>query len=394
MQSREDISPPLRPQWGVFFLLGLVTSLIAFLPVGLLFNQLWTVLVFGLFGAVMSAINFGRFRMPVPYRPLIGEYILYGMEMLFGLSITGMLWILIYLILYAIIAGIHWIWLLLVPRQDWDVTSPTFWIAFFLGLLLHIISYYGFNNDSAKNLFPTVSGLKSDFYPIYTRSRKSNLFSFSAVLFFTVAPIALVVLLNWNPIILYVYLLVFMLILGATAIPASTELTAGVQATIAAVGALYKTAGFSLEEKPRTMDPKIDPLLIKLDFYAQKNRVDYFIQVIPKLEEGKSFDYNAIYALKQAGWSLSEKRGLKNEAARHQVVLVDTQPDEILQKMTQDLVIDLIQIDSQTLGKFIHMDDADPNKKRTASQLLHVPVTRKKKAGPSKTGKEEGSYAS
>ena len=249
-----------------------------------------------------------RFKPPVPYKPFFGEYLLYGAEnMLYPASI-GLMWLAGYFILYWLFYFVRWLLLFPFPAIDWNIQVTGFWITFILAGLLHLLFLWAdVFPDPLTNgkLFPSVAGLRSEYYPVYTRQQRTFIAVIVILAVIIIVPTVLFLIFDWNLAILYIWLALFVWLVSALAITPTVSVPQTAQETIAAVGELLKAAGYrNLESAPRTQDPTIDPLLMAVDYFANKSRKFYAIHVIPKIAEGQQVDYNDLFALKQAAWTL------------------------------------------------------------------------------------------
>jgi hypothetical protein len=374
--TEKQNSSPTRVNLWVFFLIGLLISLFGFLAEGLLFHRLWATGIFTLLGAICYAAKMRQFKPPVPFKPFLGEYLVYSAEnMLYPASI-GLMWIIAYFLLYWLFYGLRWVLLFPFPLMRWDMASTDFWITFVLAILLYLLFFWADvvpDPPTSSKLFPGVAGLRSEYYPVYTRQQRTFIVIIGILAVILVVPIVLFIIYGWNPAILYVWLAIYVWLVSALAITPAVSVPQTAQETVAAVGELLKASGYRhLESTPRTQDPKIDPLLLVADYFANKSRKYYVFHVIPKIADGQQVNYNDLFALKQAAWTLGEYHQIRPEDLRRQVILVDTPPDETVLQLSEDLNIDLVRLDSEKMAHVLALDVDDPARKRAASNILRA----------------------
>lgn len=385
-ETEKSVTRATRPPLWVFFIIGLVISLLSFLPQGLLFNRVWSAGVLALLGAVSYAVYMRNFKPAVPYSPSFGEFALYAAENMLYPAYTGLLWLLAYFILYWLFYGVRWLLLFVFSDLIWNISATDFWITFIAVVGLYLIFFMADvmpDPVTNQNLFPDVAGLRSVYYPVYTRRKRTFIAVVGIMLVILVVPVILFILFEWNLAILYVGCSFYVAAIGTLAISPVVSTPKTAQEAIEAVGSLFELAGFSLESNPRTQDPQIDPLLVGVDYFGKKARKQYVIDVIPKPVEGENIDYNDIFALKQAAFTLGEFYKIPSEALHRQVVLVDNSPDDTLTQLSIDLGIDIIQLDTDKMSRVLALDEDDPARSRAAAQLLRAPRRRKKPNTPS-----------
>ena len=132
---------------------------------------------FALIGALYFAAKMRRFKPPVPYKPFFGEYLLYGAENMLYPASVGLMWLAGYFILYWLFYIVRWLLLFPFPAIDWNIQATGFWITFILAGLLHLIFLWAdvFPDPPTNGkLFPSVAGLRSEYYPVYTRQQKPS----------------------------------------------------------------------------------------------------------------------------------------------------------------------------------------------------------------------------
>ena len=386
--TEKQSSSSTRPNLWVFVIIGLVTSLLSFIPEGLIFKRLWSTGVFGLLGAVSYAYKMRRFSPPVPYKPFFGEYVLYAVENMVYPASLGAIWLLVYFLLYWLFFGLRWLLLFAFPSIVWNIAATDFWltfVSFVLFYLLFVLSDLIPDSVTNQNLFPNVAGLRSEYFPVYTSRKKTFVTIVGILIVILVVPCLLFFIYGWNLTILYVGLAIYIWIISILAITPAVTTPKTEQETVDAVGNLFELAGIRLENNPRTQDPQIDPLLVGVDYFGKKSRKHYVIDVIPKPVEGEKVDYNDMFALKQAAWTLGEYYKIPTEDIRRQVVLVDTAPDETMLQLSQELNIDIIQLNSETMTRVLVSEQEDTAKTKAATQLLRTPRRRIKQVLPAPT---------
>jgi hypothetical protein len=382
MTESEKSSPGIaRPSLWVFALIGLIINLLSFLPEGLLFNRLWSTGVLGLIGAACFALRMRKFAPPVPYRPTFPEYLLYTAENMLLPAVFGFFWILAYFVLYWLFYLIRWLLLFALPELAWNISATDFWVTFVAATLFYLMMVLGEvipDPNTNEKLFPSVAGMRSAYFPVYTRRKRTFITIIIIMLVILLVPVFLFLWYGWNPAILYIGLSLYVMVIATLAITPVVSLPKTAQETIEAVGSLFAIAGFEVVSNPRTQDPQIDPLLVGADYYAKKSRKHYVIDVIPKLADGEQVDYNDLFALKQASWTLGEYYKIPPEALHRQVVLVDNAPDDTLADLSVDLGIEIIQLTTEKMTGVLNLDANDSERSKTAAQLLRAPRRRLK----------------
>ena len=116
----------------------------------------------------------------------------------------------------------------------------------------------------------------------------------------------------------------------------------------------------------------MDPLLLAVDYFANKSRKFYAIDVVPKIADGGQVNSNDLFSLKQAAWTLGEYRQIQSQDMRRQVILVDTPPDEMVTQLAEELNIDVIHLDSEKMAQVLALEPDDPVRKRAATSLLRL----------------------
>ncbi len=252
--SEKQASAPPQVNLWVFFLIGLITCLFGFLAEGLIFHRLWATGVLTLIGALYFAAKMRRFKPPVPYKPFFGEYLLYGAENMLYPASVGLMWLAGYFILYWLFYIVRWLLLFPFPAIDWNIQVTGFWITFILAGLLHLIFLWAdvFPDPPTNGkLFPSVAGLRSEYYPVYTRQQKTFIAVIAILAVIIIVPTVLFLIFGWNFAILYIWLALFVWLVSALAITPTITVPQTAQETIAAVGELLKAAGYRNLKSPR-----------------------------------------------------------------------------------------------------------------------------------------------
>ena len=355
----------------ILFLTNFVFITIGFLPVALLLDRIWVSYSLGLVGAFFFVLSIRGFRPKVPYSPSFTEYMMLGFEMIFFPAATGLFWMLAYFILYGLIWGINYLLGFFDLHLVWNIGSTAFWITFPIATLTYITIEYFDAETSINKLCPETAGLRSAYYPLYTQNQTGFIIGVITFLLLLIVPtVVVVVYTSWNPVYLYIYLEIILFIGGTASIATDTSETQTTQDQVSAVAKLYKTAGFEVEERPRTQDPKVDPLLKDLDLAASKSNDNYFVQVISSSESEEEIDYNSLLTLTESSFTLSEQRDINLDTIKKQIVLIDKPASDRLKQVSSNLGIDVVELNSDILNETINYDPTDIKSQQSAKRLL------------------------
>jgi len=342
-------------------LVGLVPSLLLLNSPGLL--MVFTVSV-SLVGSVIFYITTGS-KSKATYKPTILEYSLAGLGAIFASALLGFLWLVLYGIAYLIVMiAIRLI-------SSWQITPDSAAIIFstIVAAVIALPFFIATATSMANQLYPETAGVKSAFHPFLTQERRRLLgcSSFAAI-FLTLAMVLYPVLRGSFDSWFYFGLEVYLLVVTAplyTAEVVADRLRDDAN-IVEMIADLLQIAGYSVELNPRTLDEKVDPLLINLDLAAIKGNHHLFAQVKTGGQKDTQANWKNIFELLQATWALSEYHGIEPEKADPQLILVDVDRDKVLIKAGKKQGVKLLFIASEDIHRVHEFKNEDMEDKLEA----------------------------
>jgi hypothetical protein len=293
-----------------------IASPLGFAPVALATGHPELIIGILVLSVMFSAFKIRSFKMSATVTPSGLEFMLGGIGAIFPAIAVGIAWLISYWLLFGIITLVEFVanWLgfgLLI-----DASFFAFWLSFiFLCLVCYVYITQG-TDKLTQQLYPQTAGLKSAFYEMVISERKRKLLKRICVLS-VVGGVVLAFALNlgvlttwWFDLCLLLFLSGISLSLSEKRVLSSTIAIS--ENEIAAIGKLLEASGYQVLSAPRTGRSEIDPLLVRLDLFAQKNEDGFAINVFTSSSE-PTYSLDSVLALEGAALGLERFQRYERE---------------------------------------------------------------------------------
>jgi hypothetical protein len=287
---------------GTVVLFTSISSVIAFIPTGVLLRRMGWLPYLGICSAIVGALTVREFRLTTTRMPNIYEGLLALVAAIFPPAIASSLCIILYWITNALSYAVFTVFRTVGWRFALAPARAAFYITLIAAPLFGTMMVNVAASAIFRQLFPATAGLKSPFYSLIA-TRRPTLVVF--VIVTAGAGFALSFLVHsvtWFYVRTSAYLVLasgWLWVFGEkSSRPSSYQ---NVESSIAK---LLEALGFSVVLSPRTGDERIDPLLTDIDILALRGRKAFAIHVKQGNKGSQPLDWTDASRVELAAWAL------------------------------------------------------------------------------------------
>lgn len=371
--KRAKPTKPVRVNKLGIILLASVVHIIAYAPVVLLMQRPAALVYIVIAVLLVAILGTYKFTSRSTLAPNLAEFLLGGFEMMQIPAFVGILWMALYGVLFGIVQLLQVVVRLFNDQATMNAAGVAYYPTMVFGVLVTAIVSADSIGEVAKKLYPDTAGIRSEYFQFFSTNRsrliRASIGSF-VVLLILLALLAFHIV---NPYIVYILLQITFFGMGSVFTSETrvekTEKKKRLD-VVERIRILLETVGYVTEINPRTKDASIDPLLINLDILARHDRHTLLLDIKSPVDADKTVDWKSASSLMQSAYLLGIERDIKDMDAR--LLLVDTEPDPSLKKMTKRNEIPLISFSSEQIDKILEIDDKEEKRKAIRS-LLKLP---------------------
>jgi len=344
---------------------------VAYAPVSLLLKRPLQIPIIAITAGIIVLLKFRKYQTKCTYEPSLAEFLLAGISATSMPAFVGLLWMLLYGILYGGTWVISQLITLIGLQASWNLDAIAYYPSMVMILLFGLTILFSDSEQNILKLYPGTAGLRSVYYQFFT-SKRSSLVNTTIIATLVFAGVSLLFLFtSWN-LNLYFIFIQFFLFYGAIPMSINAELEQSSADAINLVGDMYREAGFDIEWEPRTEDASIDPLLVNLDLLATKGGQHVFVTVKEPSKGSAPTDYKTASALEQAAWVLSDARGLPMDQVETRVVMFGTTLEENKRKGFYQTQVGLTELSGEDIARIKALKKSGQNMKDLAVRYLEI----------------------
>ncbi len=336
-------------------------------PIVLAYIIVWVLLI--------SIIGIRKFTSHATEAPSLAEFLLGGLESVLMPAFVGLVW----MGLYGIVLGVSVLVQLLIDLFGGQLIFNASLIALYptviLGGIVAMIASKYQVDDMTKKLYPDIAGVRSEYFKFFTTDRSKMIWSASASI---IVLLILVVLLTFhilNQYLIYILMQFTFFIVGNLFVSETkTEKTEKKKRVdiVGRIKMLLETDGYITEINPRTGDASIDPLLINLDIFAQRDNHNLLLDIRSKMDANKIIDWKSASTLIQSAYLLSAGKNIEPKDMDARLLLIDVKPDPSLKKISEQENIPVLYFSGRQIDEIFELSDTEEQKLAIRS-LLNLP---------------------
>ncbi len=277
-------------------------------------------------------------------------------------ALLGLLWLVVYAILFVVWGGIQ------PPPAALVVTLA---LAMFFGLFVILLSFV----NLADQLYPNSAGIQSAFYGLLRQKGWQRVWGIAGV-----AMVGAVAATSMLPDVLFHRALVLLLIAIALFFVSAPWWLMSAQVSrigrddnaVQTVEKLFQKAGYEFERDPRTGKADVDPLLTDLDMLARKGIENHLVRVESEHSTGQLVNWTAAAKLNMAATLLMQERCLAAENVDFRLILFDVEADESLAAPDIANDVRVVRLTADRVAQVLDGRMGDKEQQEEAMQLLDL----------------------
>ncbi len=280
-------------------ILILISGLIAYLgvmPAALCLNRPRWSYLFSLIVMVISAIELRHYESVATENPSALDYIAaFLSNLLPGVSL-GVLWLLLYWILYPVAFLVRGLLHLMGKTPNYTMDTFSLVISVTLALLVSIALPETILKPMSGFLYPNAAGVKPAFrrLPLDRRKRLLN----ASVLVLSVGMglglLTIMLPVRWL-VVTYAILLFLVMIISASMWESRLKKVLETEEAAAGIDLLFQSLGFQVIHRVATGDPEVNPLLVELDLVAWRASIAFAVKL--KIPSSRTADKDEDFKL-------------------------------------------------------------------------------------------------